>query len=119
MSNASVSAETVTQIVLNLHCRAGLQVAVYPDFDEAKADVVRIVGERGGDEALKALAVYNGGRMYEWTGRYDHRRFDQYTIHLTPVAAGELATVYQRRLAARDALAKAGLPHGIAHRAWC
>jgi hypothetical protein len=36
--------------------------------------------DRGGGDALKALAVYNDSQMYEWTGSRDRRRFDQYTI---------------------------------------
>jgi len=31
--------EARIQVVLTLHSRAGLQVAVYPDMSEAKADV--------------------------------------------------------------------------------
>ena len=86
--------EARIQVVLTLHCRAGLQVAVYPDMSETKANVVRLVRERGGDDALRTLAVYNDGRMYEWTGWQDPRHHDQYTIHLTPVPAGELVQVY-------------------------
>jgi len=89
--------EARIQVVLTLHSRAGLQVAVYPDMGEAKADVVRLVRERGGDDALRTLAVYNDGRMYEWTGWQDRGHQDQYTIHLTPVPVGELAAVYYAR----------------------
>ena len=63
-------------------------------MSEAKAEVVRLVPERGGDDALRTVAVYNDGRMYEWTGWQDRRRCDQYTIHLTLVPAGELAAIY-------------------------
>jgi hypothetical protein len=56
------------------HCQPGLEL------DQAKTDVVRLVRDRGSDDALKALPVYNDGQMYEWTRSRDRRRFDQYTI---------------------------------------
>jgi hypothetical protein len=37
-------------------------------YRRPKAEVIRLARERGGDDALKALAVYNDGRMYAWTG---------------------------------------------------
>jgi hypothetical protein len=56
---------TGTSQVLALHCQAVLQL------DQAKTDVVRLVRDRGSDDALKALPVYNDGQMYEWTGSRD------------------------------------------------
>jgi hypothetical protein len=88
MPNPTSSREPETQIVLTLHSQSGLQVAVYPDPDQAKAAVIRLVRERGGDDGVKGLAVYNDGQMYEWTGSHESRRFYQYTIHLTEVSAG-------------------------------
>jgi hypothetical protein len=59
------------------------------DLDSAKAAVIPLVRERGGDEALKTLSVYNDARIYEWCDR--HQR--GYTVYLAETPVGELVEI--------------------------
>jgi hypothetical protein len=43
------------------------------------------VRERGGEEALDRLRVYNGGRMWEWSDQHGRG----YTVYLAETPLGE------------------------------
>jgi hypothetical protein len=53
------------------HGSTTLNIMHYADREAAKAAVIPLVRERGGEEALKALSVCNHGRMHEWSDARD------------------------------------------------
>jgi hypothetical protein len=73
--------------VLVLHGPTTLKVMHCADLASAKAAVIPLVRERGGEHALKALSVYNEGCMYEW--RDQHGR--GYAVYLSETPLGERA----------------------------
>ena len=74
---------------LVLHGPTMLKVMHCADLGSAKAAVITLVRERGGEEAFKAMCVYNHGRMYEWQD--EHGR--GYTAYLAETPAGELVEI--------------------------
>jgi hypothetical protein len=75
---------------LVLHGPTTLKVMHCADLAAAKAAVITLVGEHGGEEAFKAMCVYNEGRLYEWRdlqGRV-------YTAYLAEAPAGELVDIH-------------------------
>ena len=75
---------------LVLHGPTTLKVIHCADLAAAKAAVITLVGEHGGEEAFKAMCVYNEGRLYEWRDLQGRG----YTAYLAETPAGELVEIH-------------------------
>ena len=75
---------------LVLHGPTTLKVMHRADLDSAKAAVMALVRERGGDQALNALSVYSNGCMYEWSDQ----RGRGHSVNLAETPVGELIDIH-------------------------
>jgi hypothetical protein len=75
---------------LVLHGPTTLKIMHCVDLESAKAAVMTLVRERGGDGALKALSVYSNGCMYEWSDQHGRG----YSVYLAEAPVGELVDIH-------------------------